>query len=200
MLQIAIIGSCLLVLLALIGAHFSGGPDEVGAPPAGSARSKEQKQVSLAIRNGAPPRFARSYVSAARANDLPWQLLAAIGSAESDHGRSPLPGVRTGINLAGCCAGPMQICITEACGNVAAAYAVDGDRNRKFSIYSPPDAVWTAARYLKWMTSLVGDDPRILAAAYNAGPTIVSEVGIPPYPETRAYVDKVTGYMNRTGL
>lgn len=38
---------------------------------------------------------------------LSWQILAAIGSVESDHGRSPLPGVHSGSNPWGAM-GPMQ--------------------------------------------------------------------------------------------
>ena len=36
-------------------------------------------------------------------------MLAGIGSVESDHGRSTAPGVSSGQNFHGCCAGPMQI-------------------------------------------------------------------------------------------
>src|SRR4029453_11154845 len=38
---------------------------------------------------------------------LPWTILAGIGKVESNHGRSRLPGVRSGWNQAGA-AGPMQ--------------------------------------------------------------------------------------------
>ena len=46
------------------------------------------------------------------------RLLAAIGYNESRHGRSRLPGVRAGINRAGCCAGPAQLCVMRSCGRV----------------------------------------------------------------------------------
>lgn len=38
---------------------------------------------------------------------LDWALLAAVGKVETDHGRSPLPGVHSGANYAGA-QGPMQ--------------------------------------------------------------------------------------------
>jgi hypothetical protein len=38
---------------------------------------------------------------------LPWTVLAAIGTVESDNGQSNLPGVHTGANAAGA-EGPMQ--------------------------------------------------------------------------------------------
>jgi membrane-bound lytic murein transglycosylase B len=194
---------CAGVLITLVAAHFLGSGE--AQPVAGNKAEvtavvvKESDSIDRAVRAGAPREYAKHYVRAAEANGLPWPLLAGIGEAESDHGTSTLPGIQSGINSVGCCAGPMQICVDASCGNVAATYAVDGDRDKQFSIYSPADAIWTAANYLQWMTDLVGERPRILAAAYNAGPTIVSEVGIPDYPETQAYVDRVTRFMNRAG-
>src|SRR5918995_1676564 len=61
-----------------------------------------------------PPAYLARYVTAAgTCPALTWQVLAAIGKIESDHGRSSAPGVRTGINRAGCCAGPMQFNLTN---------------------------------------------------------------------------------------
>jgi hypothetical protein len=39
--------------------------------------------------------------AAATCPGLPWTVLAGIGKVESDHGRSVLPGVRSGANFAG---------------------------------------------------------------------------------------------------
>jgi membrane-bound lytic murein transglycosylase B len=44
---------------------------------------------------------------AATCSGLNWKVLAAVGKTETNHGRSALPGVRSGTNKAGA-AGPMQ--------------------------------------------------------------------------------------------
>lgn len=49
-----------------------------------------------------PPGYRRLYQEAA--GDCPglgWSILAAIGKIETDHGRSTLPGSRSGENAAG---------------------------------------------------------------------------------------------------
>ncbi|HET7516272.1 MAG TPA: hypothetical protein VFN05_00990, partial [Actinomycetes bacterium] len=54
-----------------------------------------------------PPAYLAEYVTAARTCPaLTWQVLAGIGKIESDHGRSSAPGVKSGVNRFGCCAGP----------------------------------------------------------------------------------------------
>jgi soluble lytic murein transglycosylase-like protein len=56
------------------------------------------------------------------------------------------------------------------------------------------DNVKGGARYLRNMLDRYGDVRRALAA-YNAGPNAVDlHQGIPPYPETQAYVERVLNY------
>lgn len=46
--------------------------------------------------------------------------------------------------------------------------------------------------YLDWLMAEFGRDPVLVLAAYNAGENAVKGAsGVPPYPETRAYVPKV---------
>ncbi|MEW6154215.1 MAG: lytic transglycosylase domain-containing protein [Actinomycetota bacterium] len=71
-----------------------------------------------------------------------WSVLAAVGSVESDHGRSTLPGVHSGANSSGAM-GPMQFL-----GPTWAAYGVDGDGDGARDVYNPVDAIWGAANYL----------------------------------------------------
>lgn len=52
-------------------------------------------------------------------------------------------------------------------------------------------------QYLAWMLKRFDDDVTLATAAYNAGPGAVERYGgIPPYAETRAYVERV-GILHR---
>lgn len=53
-------------------------------------------------------------------------------------------------------------------------------------------------RYLKQLSDKYGGNKSLIAAAYNAGPGAVDQHGgVPPYPETQAYVNKVVGNQGR---
>ncbi len=59
-------------------------------------------------------------------------------------------------------------------------------------IYDPKQNVRGGVRYLKYLLARFGNDHRLVVAAYNAGENAVKRYGgVPPYPETRAYVRKV---------
>jgi hypothetical protein len=127
------------------------------------------------------------------------RLLAAIGLSESAHGRARLPGVFSGVNFAGCCAGPAQLCVVRSCGQVWQRYRVDGDGDGHRLVYDPDDAFATAARYVVVLRRMVRSRrPRLLLAAYNAGPRNVRRYGgVPPFRETRAYVRRGLWLMRR---
>ncbi|HYQ91475.1 MAG TPA: lytic transglycosylase domain-containing protein [Candidatus Competibacteraceae bacterium] len=69
----------------------------------------------------------------------------------------------------------------------------------------PTDNLQGGARYLRWLLD-VFTDIRLALAAYNAGEGTVQRYGnaIPPYPETRTYVQRVLDfyhfYRNKAGL
>lgn len=63
----------------------------------------------------------------------------------------------------------------------------------------PEGNVRGGAEYLRRMVTLFGNNLELALAAYNAGPSAVQRYGgVPPYAETRAYVDAVMDYLART--
>ena len=90
-----------------------------------------------------PAQYLTWYMAAARTcPGLSWEILAGIGTMESDNGRSNARGVHRGKNSKGA-EGPMQF---EPA--TFAEYAVRADRSAKLSPYNPEDAIFTAARML----------------------------------------------------
>lgn len=61
--------------------------------------------------------------------------------------------------------------------------------------FDPEQNVLGGTRYLRLMANRFDGDLRLTLAAYNAGPGAVARHGgVPPFPETRAFVDRVLGY------
>jgi membrane-bound lytic murein transglycosylase B len=144
-----------------------------------------------------PSRYVAIYKAAGSKYGVDWRVLAAIGKNESDHGRSTAPGVASGRNYADCCSGPMQMCTVQSCSNTWGYYAVDGDGDGVASVYDPDDAIYAAASLVRDLEGIVGDDPGLLLAAYNAGPGNVKKYkGVPPFPETQAYVKAGLAYIS----
>jgi membrane-bound lytic murein transglycosylase B len=112
------------------------------ATPAPKKLTAGQPHPSSAATADIPPDYLRLYRAAGSRYRVPWSVLAAIGKVESDHGRTQLPGVRSGSNWAGAC-GPMQIgCVAGSkAGNSWARYGHGRPRD-------PAAAIPAAARYL----------------------------------------------------
>jgi hypothetical protein len=92
-----------------------------------------------------PPYMLALYRTAAPiCSGLPWTVLAAIGTVESDNGRSDLPGVHSGANEAGA-EGPMQF---EPPTFAVYDRPVPPGGLAPPSPYDPVDAVFAAARML----------------------------------------------------
>ena len=79
--------------------------------------------------HGIPATYLVLYQRAGRHYGIPWPVLAGIGSIETDHGRSRAPGVRSGVNAYGCCAGPMQFNLRDGPPSTWDRYRVDGNRD-----------------------------------------------------------------------
>jgi soluble lytic murein transglycosylase-like protein len=65
----------------------------------------------------------------------------------------------------------------------------------------PAANVRGGAHYLRRLVTMFGNNVELAIAAYNAGPSAVLKYGgVPPYAETRAYVDAVMDYLARTSV
>src|SRR5580698_6181294 len=107
---------------------------------AGSAPSASNTATSKI-----PPAMLTLYQEAAAScPGLPWTVLAAIGTVESDNGQSELAGVHSGANAAGA-EGPMQF---EPATFAAYDQPVPPGGVDPPSPYDPTDAVYAAARML----------------------------------------------------
>lgn len=134
-----------LGVLALVLALLAGGASQSSAPTGPS-------DIALA---DIPADYYALYTKAGSDYDTDWWVLAGIGKVETNHGRSNLPGIRSGVNAYGCCAGPMQFAVSQAAGcrvcvgDTWGAYAVDGNQDGRRDVYDPADAIPTAAAYTR---------------------------------------------------
>jgi soluble lytic murein transglycosylase-like protein len=64
--------------------------------------------------------------------------------------------------------------------------------------FHPEDNIEGGVRYLRYLLDLFHGDLHLALAAYNAGEkTVFRYRGIPPYPETRIYVQRVLRYFQQ---
>jgi hypothetical protein len=143
-LLLAVAGILVLFSLAMLGAE---------------ATDREPRTASQRAVDDIPVELVAVYQQAARACEMRWAILAAIGKVESDHGRSSLLGVRSGTNAAGAM-GPMQFL-----ARTWEAYGVDGDDDGTTDVYDLVDAIWGAAAYL--CANGAGDAERLPGAIWN---------------------------------
>jgi peptidoglycan DL-endopeptidase CwlO len=136
--------ACLLVLFvtAYGVAHDLGLLEQPAHAAPAPKPAAGQPTPSRAAVADIPTGYLRLYRSAGARYRISWAVLAAIGKVESDHGRTRLPGVRSGSNWAGAC-GPMQLgCVPGSkAGNSWARYGHGQPHN-------PAQAIPAAARYL----------------------------------------------------
>jgi soluble lytic murein transglycosylase-like protein len=121
--------------------------------------------------------------AAASCPGLSPRLLAA--QIEQESGWNPRAASRAGAQG-----------IAQFMPRVWAAYAVDGNSDGVKDVWNPRDAIPSAAHFdcvlMKQIADVPGDKVRNMLAAYNAGPDKVHRYrGVPPFGETRAYVQLI---------
>lgn len=76
------------------------------------------------------------------------------------------------------------------------------DTAARFNVRQPWDPeqnIRGGLRYLRWLLAYFEGDVRLAVAAYNAGEGAVDRYsGVPPFRETRDYVDRVLGFAQQT--
>jgi cell wall-associated NlpC family hydrolase len=135
----------------------------------GSAVPAASSAATAAI----PPAMLAIYRdAAATCPGLPWSILAAIGTIESDNGQSNLPGVHSGANSAGA-EGPMQF---EPATFSAYDEPVPPGGETPPSPYDDTDAVYAAGRLLCANGAAGGADLSGAVYSYNHSPAYVAQV------------------------
>jgi cell wall-associated NlpC family hydrolase len=133
----------------------------------------EAPAATSAASSAIPPGMLALYqAAAATCPGLPWTVLAAIGTIESDNGQSDLPGVHSGANAAGA-EGPMQF-LPETFAEYADPVPPGGVEPP--SPYDPTDAVYAAARLLCVNGASGGADIPGAIFDYNHSSSYVQQV------------------------
>ncbi len=156
---------------------FGGGAAENCAE---AATGEGAADVSQTAQGDIPDDYLELYKKFGKQIGVQWNVLAAIGKRETNHGRSTLPGVRSGTNYAGA-AGPMQFLVSTWGGQAKMkiepginGYASDGDGDGYGDVYNPADAILGAAKMLK--RNGAPDDLRRAIFVYNRATWYVDQV------------------------
>jgi len=143
------------------------------------ANLRTGKLVRIALRNPsgpvpAPdrPSFSAAVERIAAEHSVPAELLHSVIRVESDY--NPYAVSPKGA------LGLMQLIPATA---------------RRFGVsdaFNPEENIRGGATYLRYLLDLYGGDYRLTLAAYNAGEAAVARYGdVPPFPETRNYINSV---------
>lgn len=147
-----------------------------GVTPGAASHGRQRRAAATGPSADAPAggSFARPIAAAARGHRIdPLFLQAMIGTE--------LDGDPMAVSAAGA-RGLMQILPATA-----ARFRVPAN-----SLFDPAVNIETGARLLKALQRRFGNDRELVLAAYNAGEgAVAAHRGIPPFPETRAYVARV---------
>jgi soluble lytic murein transglycosylase-like protein len=132
-------------------------------------------------RDASPERYTRydAHIrQAATLYQIPEELVRAVIKVESDYD----PRAVSHANAQGL----MQLIPQTA------------ERMLVTDVFDPRQNILGGVRYLRVLANLFNGDLELTIAAYNAGEgAVIRYGGIPPYEETRGYVDKVLAYYRQ---
>jgi len=161
-------------MLKVVGGPTAEVPDCMRdpAPPPAARLSTEAAQASVDYQTIAPRKIFDLVMEMAPRYQVEPQLALAIIAAESNFNSLALsPQNAQGL---------MQL-IPQT--------------SARFNVKNPYDPVQNirgGLTYLRWLLAYFEGDVALVAAAYNAGEGKVERYrGVPPYPETRAYVQRI---------
>ncbi len=163
---------------SVIRLHISGGSIEV---PAEDVTAIEPEEVFAAIPNPPPPvPFGELIRAASQKHGVDEALLISVIAAESNFNPRAVSARQA--------QGLMQLLPATA-----ARFAVSDP-------FDPEQNIDAGTRYLRELLERYHQDLALALAAYNAGPERVEQYrGVPPFPETRAYVHHVTQQLRQGG-
>jgi cell wall-associated NlpC family hydrolase len=160
----AAVGGLILLVVLMVGAAGAGVASLLGGGDS-SPSTSATTEIPVAM-------LALYQQASSTCVGLPWTVLAAIGTVESDNGLSTLPGVHSGANSAGA-EGPMQF---EPATFAEYDQPVPPGGESPPSPYDPTDAVYAAARDLCANGAENGADLSAAVFAYNHSEAYVEEV------------------------
>lgn len=132
---------------------------------------------SIGIAKLSSVKYFEHIMEASKTHDLDPALVTAIMAAESNFN----PNARSYAGAKGL----MQI------NGVTARYL------KIKNLYDPRSNIHAGAYYLRELSDRFNGNVTLILAAYNAGPTAVKRFkGVPPYSETRKYVQKVMKFFH----
>ena len=157
---------------------FPGGSAQIEAADLVSVEPEEQFGSVAVSETSSDQPYADLIHAAATKNGLDEKLISRVIAEESNFN----PRAVSRKNAQG---------LMQLLPETAARYAVA-------DIFDPAQNIEAGTRYLKDLLTKYSGDLRLALAAYNAGPDVVDRyAGIPPYPETQKYVERITADLSR---